>query len=977
MARESRISGMSIGQVRKLLRGMRKNRWLSRVLVSGLLVACGMGVHLVLPHANADDSLTLTPAPSAVTATPTPLPATVTPGLALISAGIHGIAGNGPSNEVALDGDGNVAVFYSDATNLIRGDTNQVRDVFLSDGTTTVRIPSTPQPDRASHAAGGPPAVDSSGNVVAFYSAATNLVPTPITCQDDIPGVYVLHRDTGDPALWPIEEIGCGVDPAISRDGNVVAFQSPESDLVPNDTNKAADIFVVDLRVGTPNHRTIQRVCDGIQPNGSSFSPSLDGDGSFVAFASAATNLVATDTNHRIDIFVASRATDGSYPCDGVKGAIELASVNSAGAQGDGDSVLPAICADGSVVAFKSTADNLVNNDHNGVADVFARVLGQNSRTERISVDPNGNDANDASFPPAISPDCRFVAFGSSASNLVRGDANNVSDVFVRDRVIGETRLVDVNARGEQANRGTPDVAPSISGDDLHIGFASFASNLTDNDFNDTTDVFKTLRPGCGNGILEPGEQCDDGNLNDGDCCSTTCQFEPSGSTCPDDGNPCTTDLCNATGTCIHDAGNAGAVCRPVGGECDVQETCTGSSADCPPDLKETPGTACTPDDNPCTLDQCDGTHNECQHPAGNAGVECRTAAGECDLPEKCTGTSAECPPDAKQGSGTACTPDNNPCTLDQCDGTHDECQHPAGNAGAVCRVGSGDACDPDEKCDGTSKDCPQDVVKPPTFVCRTGSGDACDPDEKCTGTARQPCPPDVVQPPTFVCRLAAGLCDVAETCSGIARQTCPPDGVKTIGTLCRPGSGDVCDPDEKCNGTSKDCPQDIIEPPTFVCRTGSGDVCDPDEKCTGTAGQHCPPDVVEPSTFVCRSAGGVCDVTESCTGVALQSCPANTFKPQGTPCTDDGNVCTTDVCPGDAATCGHPAVPNGTACDDGRADTIHDACQNGVCVGQPKLDEDACNCNVAPPDRRTYRPTLLGLGIPLALIWWRRRFRG
>jgi len=1001
MAREPRISGMSIGQVRMLLRGMRNDRWLARVLVAGVLVVCGMGVHIVLPYANADDSVTPTPAPSAVTtATPAPPPATPNPGVALISADIHGTAGNGPSNEVALDGDGNVAVFYSDATNLITGNAgHQVRDVFLRDSaiSTTMRIPPAPEPNGASHAAGGAPAVDSSGNVVAFYTAATNLDAA------GQPGLFVYYRGTGAPGTGVLERVCTGrcFDPSISRDGKIVAFQSPESNLVPNDTNKAADIFVVDLGSGTPGDRNIQRVCDAIQPNGNSYSPSVSGDGSFVAFASAATNLAANDNNRHIDVFVASRATDGTYPCDGVNGAIGLASVSGTGQQGDGDSVLPAICADGSVVAFKSLADNLVDNDRNGVADVFARDRVRNG-TARISVDPNGHDANDASFPPAISPDCRFVAFGSAATNLVRGDANDASDVFVRDRVIGETRLVDVNARGEQANGGVSDVAPSISGDDLHIGFASFASNLADNDFNDTTDVFVALRPGCGNGILEPGEQCDDRNLNDGDCCSSTCTIEPPGPCTTPDDNPCTLDQCDGVNpTCQHPAGHAGAECRAAAGECDVAETCTGTSADCPADTKKSPGTACTDDGNSCTLDQCDGTHNDCQHPAGNAGA--------------------------------ACPNDGNSCTLDQCDGTHSDCQHPAGNAGAVCRAAAGE-CDLPETCTGTSTECPpDDGKKPPGTVCRAAVNE-CDIVETCDGTSNT-CPADTVKAQGTactddgkvcttdlcngtvgapacvhdpghggtVCRAAAGDCDVAEACTGTSAD-CPPDGFKPP-SVCRPATNE-CDIAENCTGTSATCPADAVKSPGtactddgkvcttdlcngtvgaaacvhapgnpgVVCRPAAGD-CDVAEACTGSSAD-CPADSFQPSSVVCRAAAGDCDVAEACTGSSAV-CPTNAFKPQGTSCTDDGNVCTNDVCPGDGVTCGHPAKPNGTTCDDGRADTTNDTCQGGVCVGQPKLDSDACNCNVAPPDRRTYRPMLLGLGIPLALIWWRRRFRG
>src|SRR5207244_4079098 len=143
-----------------------------------------------------------------------------------------------------------------------------------------------------------------------------------------------------------------------------------------------------------------------------------------------------------------------------------------------------------------------------------------------------------------------------------------------------------------------------------------------------------------------------------------------------------------------------------------------GNGPDCPADAKKSAGTACTADTNPCTADQCDGTSAVCQHPAGNAGAVCRASAGTCDVAETCTGTSttcpadgfassstpcrasaaeparaehgpgkgATCPADAKEPAGTACTDDGNPCSRDECDGSSDACQHPAGNSGAVCR---------------------------------------------------------------------------------------------------------------------------------------------------------------------------------------------------------------------------------------------------------------------------------------------------
>ncbi len=238
----------------------------------------------------------------------------------------------------------------------------------------------------------------------------------------------------------------------------------------------------------------------------------------------------------------------------------------------------------------------------------------------------------------------------------------------------------------------------------------------------------------------------------------------------------------------------AGTVCRNGAGECDVEETCDGMTAACPDDAKQPAGTSCTDDTNPCTLDQCDGTNVTCQHPAGNAGAVCRAAAGECDVEETCDGSSTTCPDDAKQLAGTACTADTNPCTLDQCDGTNVTCQHPAGNAGTVCRVAAG-ACDVAESCTGSSTTCPSDVFK-------------------ASGT---------------VCRPTAGVCDLAESCTG-SSAACPYDRFKSSSTVCRPSAG-VCDMAESCSGSSAACPTDMILPRGTVCPTDSNpctdDICD------------------------------------------------------------------------------------------------------------------------------------------------------
>src|SRR5206468_620998 len=112
--------------------------------------------------------------------------------------------------------------------------------------------------------------------------------------------------------------------------------------------------------------------------------------------------------------------------------------------------------------------------------------------------------------------------------------------------------------------------------------------------------------------------------------------------------------------------------------------------------------------------------------------VECRMAAGECDVPESCPGNGPSCPSDAKKPSATACTVDTNPCTLDECDGSSDACQHPAGNGGATCRAAAG-PCDIAETCTGTSTSCPDDGFAPTSEECRGAVGE-CDQAENCPG---------------------------------------------------------------------------------------------------------------------------------------------------------------------------------------------------------------------------------------------------
>ncbi len=162
-------------------------------------------------------------------------------------------------------------------------------------------------------------------------------------------------------------------------------------------------------------------------------------------------------------------------------------SVSSAGAQGNGDSFLPAITPDGRYVAFTSTATNLIDNDTNGVTDVFVhdRRTGQ---TLRASVAPDGSQGNDASWQPAITPDGRYVIFVSYATNLVGGDTNGKQDIFVHDLHTGLTTRESVSSSGVQANADA--LEPAITPDGRYVAFNTEADNLVSGDSNHAADVF-------------------------------------------------------------------------------------------------------------------------------------------------------------------------------------------------------------------------------------------------------------------------------------------------------------------------------------------------------------------------------------------------------------------------------------------------------------------------------------------------------
>jgi TolB protein len=166
----------------------------------------------------------------------------------------------------------------------------------------------------------------------------------------------------------------------------------------------------------------------------------------------------------------------------------KLISVSGGGNEGNDHSNTPSISVNGRFVAFDSRASNLVRSDGNDLSDVFVRDV-KTGRTRLVSVGVEGADANGSSYFASVSAGGRFVAFVSGASNLVRGDSNRRDDVFVRDLNTGETRLVSIGLSGAPAN-GRKSLQPSISANGRLVAFRSYASNLVAGDTNGRSDVF-------------------------------------------------------------------------------------------------------------------------------------------------------------------------------------------------------------------------------------------------------------------------------------------------------------------------------------------------------------------------------------------------------------------------------------------------------------------------------------------------------
>ncbi len=358
----------------------------------------------------------------------------------LISVSTQGAEGNGDSHVAVVSDDGRFVAFDSFASNLVNNDSNNSRDIFLRDrqAKTTVRISENPL-DGTSLCPNGQtepcnsfdPSMSADGNIIAFGSLAT------LTSEDThiSPGsnlnqleadIYVYNRTAktlkfvtkginGQPAS------GGSGSPAVSANGQFVAFSSTAGNLVPNDpdpTNSVDDIFV--YSIGADQLAKVSVTADPlVAANGVSQNPSISQDGSRVAFSSTASNLIAGDPGATRDVFVVDWQTNpGNY-------------VVRVG--GDADTDVPSLSRNGQLIAVQSLATNpggtVLNNG--GQQQIYVVEIGQSIKL--ASVNAGGGPGNGESRFPAISGDGRFIVFYSNASDLVSGDSAT-SDAFIVQR---------------------------------------------------------------------------------------------------------------------------------------------------------------------------------------------------------------------------------------------------------------------------------------------------------------------------------------------------------------------------------------------------------------------------------------------------------------------------------------------------------------------------------------------------------------
>ena len=404
-----------------------------------------------------------------------------------VSVPSGGGQGSRGSSAPALSGDGSLVAFESGATNLVPGDSNSRKDVFVHDRATlaTVRVslgPSGTQGNGDSSAA----AIAAGAALVAFESLATNLVPGDTNGAAD---VFVRDMAAGVTARVSVASNGTQANarsakPITSADGNLVAFESLATNLVPGDTNGVADVFVHDRATGTTTRVSVGT--GGMQGSAASFGPALSMDGRYVLFESDAPDLVPGDSNATRDVFLHDRVTGMTRR------------MGSAGIQTLGMSFAGALSPDGHAIIFDSLDSSLVAGDTNNARDVFVET-------------------------PACGDGMGDVDEVCDDGNLESGDG---CDANCTPTACGNGVVTD----GEDCDDGNQENEDACPNDCILLrcgdGVVRDPETCDDGNLVSGDGCDENCTPtGCGNAVATSGEECDDGNALDDDGCEGDCRL--------------------------------------------------------------------------------------------------------------------------------------------------------------------------------------------------------------------------------------------------------------------------------------------------------------------------------------------------------------------------------------------------------------------------------------------------------------------
>ncbi|MBW6468552.1 MAG: cell wall-binding repeat-containing protein [Coriobacteriia bacterium] len=427
---------------------------------------------LVLALALALPSLAIAPQPADASS--------ATTRVSVSSAGAQ--TDGGESYHSSISSTGRYVVFESYASNLVAGGTNGRRHIFWHDRHTgATELISVSGNGEQANGNSFEPSVSADGRYVAFQSGASNLVANDSNATID---VFVRDRQAGTTVRASVasgtpgaQANAVSANPAISANGRFVAFDSSATNLVSGDSNARNDVFVRDLQTNTTTRVSLAHNSTTQATGGGSRNPSISADGRYVAFESMATNLVAVATNGFTHIYVRDRTANSTVRM----------SVTGSTTQANSDSQNPAISGNGLVVAFESYATNLSGTNVNAPVDVYVRAGTSTTRVNRAT-GASGALGNGVSKRPSLSFDGRYVAFDASSTNIVPGDTNGRDDVFVRDRTAHVTYRVSLSSAGTQGNGSS--WRASISDNGMTTAFDSLATNLVGGDTNGASDVF-------------------------------------------------------------------------------------------------------------------------------------------------------------------------------------------------------------------------------------------------------------------------------------------------------------------------------------------------------------------------------------------------------------------------------------------------------------------------------------------------------